>query len=154
MEQGLRSVILFGVPTKKAKDECATLADDEEGPVIQGIKKLRLLFPSLYIAADVCLCEYTSHGHCGILNKDGSIDNQKSIARIAGVAVAYAKAGAHCVAPSDMMDNRIRAIREGLLRENLANQTTIMSYSAKFASSMYGPFRYVMPESKIKLILQ
>ena len=100
------------------------------------------------------MCEYTSHGHCGILNEDGSIDNQKSIARIAGVAVAYAKAGAHCVAPSDMMDNRIRAIREGLLRENLANQTTIMSYSAKFASSMYGPFRYVMPESKIKLILQ
>lgn len=141
VERGLCSVILFGVPTAKPKDEVGTLADDCEGPVIQGIKKIRQIFPSLYVAVDVCLCEYTSHGHCGILCPDGSINNDKSIARLSDVAVAYAKAGAHCVAPSDMMDNRIQAIHEGLKREGLAHRTSIMAYSAKFASSMYGPFR-------------
>lgn len=141
VERGLQSVILFGVPVRKEKDPVGTLADDPEGPVIAAIRKLRELFPSLYIAADVCLCEYTSHGHCGILLEDGRIDNPKSIARLADVAVAYAAAGAHCVAPSDMMDGRIRAIRDGLTRAGLEDKTTLMAYSAKFASSMYGPFR-------------
>lgn len=107
------------------------------------IQALRKLFPSLYIAADVCLCEYTSHGHCGYLQADGSgtIDNPPSVARIAEVAVNYAKAGAHCVAPSDMMDGRIKAIKQGLIDVGLGNRCTLMSYSAKFASGLYGPFR-------------
>ena len=144
MERGLASVILFGVPTLKKKDDVGTLADDVDGPVIQAIRKIRDLFPTLYVAADVCLCEYTSHGHCGILHEDGSINNTLSIERLKDVAVAYAKAGAHCVAPSDMMDGRIASIRRGLDAAGLAGRVTLMAYSAKFASAMYGPFRYVV----------
>jgi len=95
--KGLRSVILFGVPVVKTKDSFGTLADDPEGPVIQTIKLLNKELPTLLIAADVCLCEYTDHGHCGILNEDGTINNPASVARIAEVAVNYAKAGANCV---------------------------------------------------------
>lgn len=111
--------------------------------MIDAIQVLRKLYPDLYIAADVCLCEYTSHGHCGILLEDGSINNNASLKRLSQVAVAYAKAGAHCVAPSDMMDGRIGAIRNALFDAGLASRTTLMAYSAKFASSMYGPFRCV-----------
>ncbi|KAG8863289.1 Aminolevulinate dehydratase [Tulasnella sp. 330] len=148
VKKGLKSVILFGVPLNCAKasdftrrDERGTPADDVSGPVILAIKRLRSLFPDLYIAADVCLCEYTSHGHCGVLHDDGTINTPPSVQRIAEVAVNYAKAGAHCVAPSDMMDGRIRAIKIGLMEAGLANKCTLMSYSAKFASSLYGPFR-------------
>jgi porphobilinogen synthase len=123
------------------QDAMGTLADDPEGPVIQAIKTIRKLFPTLYIACDVCLCEYTSHGHCGVLYEDGSINNTPSVARLVEVAVNYAKAGAHCVAPSDMMDGRIGAIKKGLADAGLAGNTTLMAYSAKFASSLYGPFR-------------
>jgi porphobilinogen synthase len=101
-----------------------------------------VLFPELYLAADVCLCEYTSHGHCGILQHDHTVDTPHSVARIADVALSYAKAGVHCVAPSDMMDGRIRAIKLRLMENNLANKVMLMSYSAKFASGLYGPFRY------------
>jgi len=139
--KGLTSVILFGVPMKCEKDARGTPADDLEGPVIQAIRLLRRLYPDLYIACDVCLCEYTSHGHCGILYQDGTINQEPSAERIAQVAVAYAKAGAHCVAPSDMMDGRIKAIKQGLLAAGLGNKCTLMSYSAKFASALYGPFR-------------
>jgi len=111
--------------------------------VIQAIRKIRTLFPELYIAADVCLCEYTSHGHCGLLNEDGTINTPASVRRIASVAVSYAQAGAHCVAPSDMMDGRVREIKRGLMNAGLANKCTLMPYSAKFASSLYGPFRCV-----------
>ncbi|KAG8710572.1 Aminolevulinate dehydratase [Ceratobasidium sp. 395] len=98
VEKGLKSVIVFGVPLNCNKDERGTPADDPEGPVILAIKKLRQLFPSLYIAADVCLCEYTSHGHCGYLLPDTRIiDQAPSAKRIAEVALAYAQAGAHCV---------------------------------------------------------
>ena len=124
------------------KDERGTPADDPEGPVILAIKKLRTLFPDLYIATDVCLCEYTSHGHCGVLHADGTINTEPSVERIAEVAVNYAKAGAHCVAPSDMMDGRIKAIKRALIDAGLGNKCTLMSYSAKFASALYGPFRY------------
>jgi porphobilinogen synthase len=127
--------------TMHSKDGRGTPADDPFGPVILAIKKLRSLFPSLYIACDVCLCEYTDHGHCGLLHGDGTIDTEPSVARIAEVAVNYAKAGAHCVAPSDMMDGRIKAIKRGLIDAGLGNKCTLMSYSAKFASSLYGPFR-------------
>jgi porphobilinogen synthase len=100
------------------------------------------VFPGLYVAADVCLCEYTSHGHCGVLQRDYTIDTPQSVARIADVALSYARAGAHCVAPSDMMDGRIRAIKHKLMEHNFANKVMLMSYSAKFASRLYGPFRY------------
>ncbi|TFK23927.1 delta-aminolevulinic acid dehydratase [Coprinopsis marcescibilis] len=141
VKKGLQSVILFGVPLNCIKDARGSPGDDENGPVIQAIKVLRHNFPELYIACDVCLCEYTDHGHCGLLNADGTIDIGPSVDRIADVAVAYAKAGAHCVAPSDMMDGRIKAIKRKLIDNGFGNKVTLMSYSAKFASSLYGPFR-------------
>ena len=109
------------------------------------IKKLKQLYPSLYVACDVCLCEYTSHGHCGVLNEDGTINTLPSVERLADVALAYAKAGADCVAPSDMMDGRILAIKRKLIDKGYGNRCTLMSYSAKFASGLYGPFRCVIP---------
>ncbi|GMM32267.1 porphobilinogen synthase [Martiniozyma asiatica (nom. inval.)] len=141
VKKGLKSVILFGVPDDSKKDAEGTAADDPEGPVIQAIKALRENFPSLYIMCDVCLCEYTSHGHCGVLHEDGSINTGLSTRRIAAVAVNYAKAGANCVAPSDMIDGRIIAIKKGLIDANLAHKTFLMSYAAKFSGSLYGPFR-------------
>jgi porphobilinogen synthase len=142
--KGLKSVLLFGVITKVdeiPKDERGSCALSENSPVVQAIKLLRKLFPSLLISADVCLCGYTSHGHCGILRPDGVIDNEKSIQMIAEVATHYAKAGAHIVAPSDMMDGRIGAIKKMLLENGLSNHVAVMSYAAKFASCFYGPFR-------------
>ncbi|KAG1895521.1 uncharacterized protein F5891DRAFT_1251555 [Suillus fuscotomentosus] len=144
VKKGLKSVIIFGVPLtceKTLQDGRGTPADDPSGPVIQAIKKIRLLFPSLYIACDVCLCEYTSHGHCGLLHADSTINTKPSVLRLAEVSVNYAKAGAHCVAPSDMMDGRIKAIKQALIDADLASKCTLMSYSAKFASALYGPFR-------------
>ena len=90
---------------------------------------------------DVCLCEYTDHGHCGILNEDGSLIREESVQRIAAVAVNYAKAGANSVAPSDMMDGRIKDIKTGLMNAGLANKCLVMSYAAKFSGNLYGPFR-------------
>ncbi|KAI0053975.1 tetrapyrrole biosynthesis porphobilinogen synthase [Auriscalpium vulgare] len=141
VKKGLKSVILFGVPMNCAKDGRGTPADDPNGPVILGIKKLASLFPGLYIAVDVCLCEYTDHGHCGLLHKDGTINSTPSAERIAEVALSYAVAGAHCVAPSDMMDGRIKAIKRKLIDAGFGNKVLLMSYSAKFASGLYGPFR-------------
>jgi porphobilinogen synthase len=161
VNKGLRSVILFGVPLTCEKvlsyfpspripfflplsplqDARGTPADDPHGPVILAIQKLRVLFPTLFIATDVCLCEYTSHGHCGILHQDGTINATPSAERIAEVALAYAQVGAHCVAPSDMMDGRIKAIKRKLIDNGLGNKCLLMSYSAKFASGLYGPFR-------------
>jgi porphobilinogen synthase len=139
---GLRSVILFGVPLRPGtKDALGTAADDPRGPVIRSIQMLRARFPQLFICADVCLCEYTSHGHCGILRDDGSLNNQLSVDRISDVAIAYAKAGAHCVAPSDMNDGRIRAIKLKLIEEGIAHRVVLMSYAAKFSGCLYGPFR-------------
>ncbi|KAL6927908.1 Aminolevulinate dehydratase [Hanseniaspora valbyensis] len=134
--KGLRSVIIFGVPLKEgSKDPEGTSADDPEGPVIKCIKLLRENFPDLYIMCDVCLCEYTSHGHCGILRESGSLNREMSVRRIAAVAVNYAKAGAHSVAPSDMMDGRILEIKRGLIAAGLENRTFVMSYSAKFSDA-------------------
>jgi porphobilinogen synthase len=142
VQKGLRSVILFGVPIAPGtKDALGTAADDPEGPVMQSIKLLRKRFRDLFIVADVCLCEYTSHGHCGILRPDGSLNNQLSVERIATVAMAYAEAGAHCVAPSDMNDGRIRAIKLKLIEAGIAHQIVLMSYAAKFSGCLYGPFR-------------
>ncbi|KAJ6587066.1 hypothetical protein DFH09DRAFT_244801 [Mycena vulgaris] len=141
VKKGLQSVILFGVPMSCVKDYRGTPADDEAGPVILAIKKIRQLFPELYIACDVCLCEYTDHGHCGLLNEDNTINTAPSVERIAEVALNYARAGAHCVAPSDMMDGRIKGIKRALIDAGFGNRCTLMAYSAKFASSLYGPFR-------------
>lgn len=142
VRKGLKSVILFGVPLAPgSKDTFGTSADDPKGPVIQATKLLRKAFPQLFIVADVCLCEYTSHGHCGILREDGSLDNAQSVDRISDVAMAYAAAGAHCVAPSDMNDGRIRAIKLKLIEAGVAHQVVLMSYSAKFSGCLYGPFR-------------
>lgn len=142
------------------------MADSPAGPVIQGIKLIRDKFPDLFVACDVCLCEYTDHGHCGkhispdhkpsdishalhhlsgLINPDKTINQRPSVQRIAEVGLHYALAGAHCVAPSDMMDGRCKAIKELLLAYNLANKCTVMSYSAKFASALYGPFRCYTP---------
>ena len=140
--KGLRSVILFGVPVAPgAKDELGSAADDAHGPVVQALRLLRRAFPGLFLVVDVCLCEYTSHGHCGILRGDGSLDNARSVDRISDVARAYAAAGAHCVAPSDMNDGRVRAIKLKLIDAGIAHQVLLMSYSAKFSGCLYGPFR-------------
>lgn len=140
--KGLRSVIVFGVPlAPSAKDALGTAADDPSGPVIQAIRLIRKHFPRLFVVADVCLCEYTSHGHCGILHDDGTLNNSLSVDRISDVAMAYAQAGAHCVAPSDMNDGRIRAIKLKLIETGIAHKVVLMSYSAKFSGCLYGPFR-------------
>lgn len=154
--KGLRSVILFGVPENLEKDETGKHADSDETPVVQALKLLSAKFPNLLLAADVCLCEYTSHGHCGVpssytgvnttvipdyLNGAPHLDPSASAKRIAEVALAYAKAGAHVVAPSDMMDGRIKSIKQKLIEEGYGNRCCLMSYSAKFASGLYGPFR-------------
>ncbi|QPG77268.1 Aminolevulinate dehydratase [Brettanomyces nanus] len=141
VKKGLRAVILFGVLLDTPKDPEGTCADDPNGPVIQAVKVLREEFPDLFVMCDVCLCEYTSHGHCGILYEDGSLNNEMSIRRIAAVAVNYARAGAHCVAPSDMMDGRIKAVKQGLADAGLAHKVFVMSYAAKFSGNLYGPFR-------------
>jgi len=148
VKKGLKSVILFGVPLHMTKDSRGSPADDPSTPVILATRLIRKEFPDLIIACDVCLCEYTDHGHCGELRSEYQvgkgnkvIDNGKSVKRMQQVAVAYAKAGAHIVAPSDMMDGRIRSIKQALIDEGFSNRCSLMSYSAKFASAMYGPFR-------------
>ncbi|WAQ89184.1 hypothetical protein PtA15_10A608 [Puccinia triticina] len=142
IEKGLRLVILFGVPMNCEKDAGGTPADDETGPTISAIRLLKEKFLSLFVAADVCLCEYTEHGHCGFApgRPGGKIDTPVLVARIAAVALSYAQAGADCMAPSDMMDSRIGAIKKALFDARLANRCCLMSYLAKFASALYGPF--------------
>lgn len=142
VSKGLNAVILFGVlSAPEDKDSRGSMADHRASPVMIACSAIRAEFPDLYVICDVCLCEYTDHGHCGILNSDGSLDNAASINRLREIAVNYAQAGAHCVAPSDMNDGRIAAIAEGLEACDRAHQVSLMSYSAKFHSTMYGPFR-------------
>lgn len=137
-EAGVSSVLLFGVPDHK--DACATSAFEENGIVQRGIRELRRLMPELYVITDVCMCQYTDHGHCGILTSDGYVDNDQTLPYLAKIAVSHAAAGADMVAPSDMMDGRVGAIRAAL-DENGFENVAIMAYSAKYASSFYGPFR-------------
>ncbi|MBP7274600.1 MAG: porphobilinogen synthase [Kiritimatiellae bacterium] len=139
VKQGLRSVLLFGVP-RGPKDPEGRGADDPRGPVPRAVARLRRSFPELLVITDVCLCAYTDHGHCGLLCADGSMDRAASIARLADVAEAYAAAGAQVVAPSDMMDGRVGAIRARLDASGF-EPVAILSYAAKFASCFYGPFR-------------
>nr|XP_057911823.1 delta-aminolevulinic acid dehydratase isoform X1 [Doryrhamphus excisus] len=141
VENGLKCVLIFGVPAQIAKDDRGSGADTDDTPAVTAVKKVRSLFPDLLVACDVCLCPYTSHGHCGILNEDGSLNNDASCLRLAEVALAYARAGCHIIAPSDMMDGRVGAIKQALLANGLGNKVSVLSYSAKFASCYYGPFR-------------
>jgi porphobilinogen synthase len=134
---GVGAVILFGIPAEK--DEAGSGAYDDEGVVQLAIRALKEAHPDLVVVTDVCLCEYTSHGHCGFV-RDGEVDNDITVELLARTAVSHAEAGADAVAPSDMMDGRIGAIRHQLDEEGHPN-TPIIAYSAKFASAFYGPFR-------------
>jgi len=134
---GIPAIILFGIP--EHKDEKASSAYDEKGVVQQAIKAIKDALPDLIVVTDVCLCEYTSHGHCGII-KNGKIDNDSTLEILALEALSHARAGADIVAPSDMMDGRIGRIRKVLDEEGFSD-VIILSYAAKYASSFYGPFR-------------
>ena len=136
-ELGIKSVILFGLP--EAKDEHASGAFDENGIVQRAVRAIRQAAPGLLIMTDTCLCEYTSHGHCGMI-RDGEVVNDESLALLARTAVSQAAAGADVVAPSAMMDGQVGAIREALDAEGF-EQVAIMAYAVKYASGFYGPFR-------------
>ena len=135
LESGVKSVILFGIP--KHKDESGSEAYHDHGIVQEAIRYIKKNYPEVYIIGDVCMCEYTSHGHCGIL-KGNDIDNDSTIKYLAKIALSQVEAGADMVAPSDMMDGRVSEIRK-LLDANGYKNIPIMSYSAKYASAFYGP---------------
>ena len=137
LKAGVRRVLLFGIPAHK--DACGSSAWDENGIVQQGIRAIKEQYPQCYIITDVCMCEYTSHGHCGILCGE-TVDNDKTLEVLSKTALSHVKAGADMVAPSDMMDGRVAAIRKTLDEAGYTN-IPIMAYSAKYASAFYGPFR-------------
>ena len=135
---GIPAVLLFGLP--EHKDELGSGAYDPNGVVQQAIKKIKDLCPQLLVITDVCLCEYTSHGHCGVVKADKTVDNDQTLELLAREALSHVQAGCDMVAPSDMMDGRVAYIRN-CLDQNGYENTPIMSYAAKFASGFYGPFR-------------
>jgi porphobilinogen synthase len=135
---GIPAVLLFGIPAHK--DEEGSGAWDDEGAVQHATRAIKDAHPDVLVIADLCLCEYTSHGHCGLLRADGSVDNDASVELLARTALSQARAGADVIAPSDMMDGRVGAIRAALDEDGLGD-TPILAYSAKFASAFYGPFR-------------
>lgn len=137
LDAGVGRVLLFGLP--QDKDEQGTGAWVDDGIVQRAIRELRAHFPDVMIVTDVCLCEYTSHGHCGVLHGE-TVDNDETLPLLVRTAVSHARAGADVVAPSDMMDGRVAAIRQGLDQHGFCT-TPIMSYAAKYASAFYGPFR-------------
>ena len=134
---GVRAVLLFGVPSQK--DSLGSGAWDENGPVPTAIRQIKLAAPAISVWADVCLCEYTDHGHCGVV-RAGEVDNDASLPLLAQAALAYAHAGADVIAPSDMMDGRVAAIRSALDAAGFTDRA-IVSYAVKYASAFYGPFR-------------
>jgi porphobilinogen synthase len=136
-EMGIPAVLLFGIPEKK--DEMATGAFIKDGVIQKAVRSIKDKVPDIIVITDVCLCEYTSHGHCGMI-KDGDVDNDTTLEVLAETAISHAKAGADMVAPSAMMDGQVGAIREGLDEGGYEN-IPIMAYAAKYASSFYGPFR-------------
>jgi porphobilinogen synthase len=138
-DRGVGGVLVFGLPSRK--DPEGSSAWDEDGPVQQAIRAIRSVTPQLPIITDVCLCHYTDHGHCGVLLPDGAIANDETLPLLTRMAVSHAHAGADLIAPSDMMDGRVAAIRVGLDEAGFAERVGIMSYSTKFASAFYGPFR-------------
>jgi porphobilinogen synthase len=135
---GIPAVLLFGLPA--AKDEAGSGAWDDEGIVQLATRAIKEAHPDLLVISDLCLCEYTSHGHCGVISPDGSVDNDATLELLARTAISQARAGADVIAPSDMMDGRVGVIRAALDDEGLTD-TPILAYSAKFASAFYGPFR-------------
>jgi porphobilinogen synthase len=135
---GVPGVLLFGIPDDK--DAEGSGAWDEEGAVQLAVRAIKAAHPTLLVITDVCLCEYTSHGHCGVVRDDGTIDNDASLELLARAATSHARAGADVIAPSDMMDGRVGAIRAELDAEGFS-ELPILAYAAKFASAYYGPFR-------------
>lgn len=135
---GVGGVLLFGIPDRK--DATGSAAWDDEGPVQQAVRALKHELPELVVITDVCMCEYTDHGHCGILTPEGDVDNDATLELLVKESLSHARAGADMVAPSDMMDGRVGAIRAALDDAGFPG-TPIMAYSAKFASGLYGPFR-------------
>lgn len=138
IKHGIQNIMIFGVTHDK--DACASSGFAEDGIVQRAVRKIKSLGKSLNVITDVCMCEYTDHGHCGILDETGYVDNDKSLAVLAKIALSHVQAGADMVAPSDMMDGRVGAIRKILDEHGFVN-VGIMAYSAKFASNFYGPFR-------------
>jgi porphobilinogen synthase len=134
---GIPAVLLFGIP--ETKDEHGTSGQADDGVVQQAVRAIKRELPDLLVITDVCLCEYTSHGHCGVL-RDGAVDNDATLELLARQAVSHARAGADIIAPSDMMDGRVAAIRRAL-DDAGCSETPILSYAAKYASAFYGPFR-------------
>lgn len=137
LSNGVNSVLLFGLP--EHKDEVGTEAYNENGVLQQGIREIKQKYPEMYVVTDICMCEYTSHGHCGILNGQ-QVDNDRTLPYLAKIALSHTNAGADMVAPSDMMDGRIEALRI-TLDQNGFSAVPIMSYAVKYASAFYGPFR-------------
>lgn len=135
--RGIKSVLLFGIPDQK--DETGDIGCDPEGIVQQAVRSLKESVPGMYVITDICNCEYTTHGHCGTI-RDGDVDNDRTLETLARQSVSLAQAGVDMVAPSDMMDGRVGAIREALDKNGFSG-LPVMSYSAKFASAFYGPFR-------------
>ena len=135
---GVGGVLLFGIP--EHKDAIGSSAWDDEGPVPQAVRALKRELPQLVVITDVCLCEYTDHGHCGILREDGHVENDATLELLAREALVHAAAGADVIAPSDMMDGRVAAIRRALDDDGYGD-TPILSYAVKYASAFYGPFR-------------
>jgi len=134
---GIPAIILFGIPQKK--DEVGSSAYHPKGVIQQAIRAIKKATPELLVITDVCLCEYTSHGHCGVV-VDGDVDNDKTLELLAKTALSHVQSGADMVAPSDMMDGRVKAIRQALDGKGFQN-TPVMAYAAKYASAFYGPFR-------------
>ncbi|CDS37466.1 delta aminolevulinic acid dehydratase [Echinococcus multilocularis] len=141
VERGLKCVLLFGVVDVSVKDERGSAADYGKSPVIGALKLLRAQLPSLILACDVCLCAYTQTHRCYISNACGEMDIEQTISRLSEISLNYAKAGAHIIAPSDMSEGRILAIKQILHKNGFSRQVSVMSYAAKFASTFYGPFR-------------
>jgi porphobilinogen synthase len=135
---GIPAILLFGIPAKK--DPLGSDATSDKGIIQTAVRAIKDAVPGILVLTDVCLCEYTDHGHCGILTRDGDVDNDATLAILAESALSHARAGADMVAPSDMMDGRVAAIRQALDKEAFTG-TPIMSYAAKYASGFYGPFR-------------
>ena len=138
VDAGLKSLILFGIPVQK--DPAGSQAYAENGIVQEAIRRIKDRWPELIVVADTCLCEYTSHGHCGLVSPEGVVQNDPTLELLARTALAQAKAGADIIAPSDMMDGRVAAIRYALDSGGFLN-TPIMSYAVKYSSAFYGPFR-------------
>ena len=137
---GIEHIILFGVPNNYEKDECGSESYNDNGIIQRAIRKIKEIDSEINIITDVCMCEYTSHGHCGILNDNGYVINDVTLEYLTKIAVSHAKAGADMVAPSDMMDGRISSLRKGLDDAGFY-EVGIMAYSIKYASNFYGPFR-------------